>query len=108
MSELFPVSEVSMDSPRLIWMKAVKRDLEIFTHWHADSQWMGFSMQKACEALEGYELTEAQKSDPIDLFSGYCRLLDEAGMVADNEPSEFDAICFVAQRHGVKLWNETP
>lgn len=106
--ELFPASEVAMDSPRLVWQKRVCAELEIFTHWHADSLWMAFSMAQAKEALSDYSLTDEEKSHPVALFSGYCRLLDEAGMVADNEPTEFAAIVFVATRHGVKLHNEEP
>lgn len=104
--ELFPAESVAMDSPRLAWQKRVTTELAIFTDYCEISSWMAFSQAKALEALAGYSLTAAQKADPVELFAGYCRLLDDAGMVADCKATEFEAIEFVAMRHGLKLWNE--
>ena len=104
--ELFPAESVAMDSPRIAWMKRVKSELDIFTDLCSVSGWMAFSFAKAKDILLGYQLTEDEKKDPIALFAGYCRLLDDAGMVADGEQTEFDAVVFVAMRHGIPLWNE--
>ena len=103
--ELLPPEAGAMDSPRLAWMKRVKVELDVFTHYHEESKWMGFSFTKAKEALNGYLLTEEEAEHPIALFAAYCRLLDDANMVADHMPTEHDAIEFVAIRHGIKLWN---
>ena len=101
---LFPVAESL--SPRLAWCKRVKADLKIFTHFCKDSRWMAFSHTKALTLLEGYDLPFSMRIDPFELFAGYCRLLDEAGFVADDMETEEDAIVFVAVAHGLKLWNE--
>jgi len=101
---LFPVPESL--SPRLAWCKRVKEELGIFTHFCQDSRWMAFSFTRALVLLGGYSLTDEEKAHPVSLFAGYCRLLDEAGYVADHMETEEDAIEFVAMAHGVKLWNE--
>lgn len=101
---LFPGAESL--SPRLAWMKRVKAELGIFTHYCDGSKWMGFSHAKAVEFLGGDSLAFSIRTDPFALFSNYCRLLDEAGLVADHMETEEDAIEFVAMAHGVKLWNE--
>lgn len=104
---LFPVPEVL--SPRLAWQKRVTAELRIFTHFCESSQWMAFSHAKAIEFIGAENLAEPLKADPFALFAGFCRLLDDARMVADHEPTEFDAVLSVALRHGVKLWHdETP
>ena len=112
---LFPVAESL--SPRLAWQRRVTAELVawqrrvtaelgIFTHHHPENGWMAFSHVKAVEFLGGDALEFSIRIDPFALFSNFCRLLDEAGMVADGEETEFDAVVFVAMRHGVKLWNE--
>lgn len=101
---LFPVVESL--SPRLAWCRRVKAELGIFTHFHSDSKWMGFSFVRALKLLENYGLSPAEETDPVAMFAGYCRLLDEAGYVADHMATEEDAIEFVAMAHGVRLWNE--
>lgn len=104
MTELFdiPVSE----SPRLIWQRRVVAEWRIFTNHAPSDNWMAFSQVKAIELLEGYDLTPAQKENPMELFSHYCRLLAEAGHIADRQLTEFDAILAVCRFHGVRLWNE--
>lgn len=67
---------------------------------------MAFSQTEAIKLLTEYELTQKQKDDPMELFASYCRLLEEAGHIADRQATEFDAICEVCICHGVKLWNE--
>ena len=104
MDELFEITETK--SPRLKWEERVRAELKIFTHNGRSSKWMAFSMSKACEFLAGYDLTAAQLANPIELFAGYCRLLEESGFVADGCETEFDAIQEVAIFHGQKLWNE--
>ena len=101
---LFDIPE--SESPRLKWMKRVKSELQIFTHFCKDGKWLAFSQSKAIEFLAGYDLTESQKAEPIELFAGYCRLLEESGQLADGEETEEDAIIKVATFHGQRLWNE--
>ena len=102
--ELFqiPVSE----SPRLKWMKRVKSELQIFTHFCNGGKWMAFSQSKAVDFLADYDLTQSQKESPMELFAGYCRLLEESGQLADGESTEEDAVIKVATVHGQRLWNE--
>ncbi len=87
-------------------MKRVKSELQIFTHFCNDGKWMAFSQSKAIEFLAGYALTDSQKAEPIELFAGYCRLIEESGQLADGEATEEDAIIKVATFHGQRLWNE--
>lgn len=94
------------DSPRLKWLARVKVELQIFTHFCNSGKWMAFSQSKAVEFLAEYDLTQSQKENPIELFAGYCRLLEESKQLADGEPTEEDAIIHVATIHGKRLWNE--
>ena len=102
MSELFEIPPCY--SPRLAWLNRAKSELDIFTHSIQGKDWMAFSKVKALEFLEGYDISPSVK--PMDLFARYCRLLDEAGLLADHEETENAAIETVAIKSGWKLWNE--
>lgn len=55
-------------------------------------------MTEAAEMLKGYGLTESEKTNLFDMMAGYCRLLDEAGVIADNCKTEYEACKQVADR----------
>ena len=38
-------------------------------------------MDECCWKLEGYGLTKEQQTDGVMLMAGYCRLIDEAGLI---------------------------
>ena len=57
-----------------------KRLFRIFTHKGPDD-WMALSMDECCMKLEGYGLTKEQQTDGVILMAGYCRLIDEAGLI---------------------------
>ena len=52
----------------------------IYTH-KGPEDWMALSMNECCELLKGYNLTDEEKTDGTMLMAGYCRLLDEAGLI---------------------------
>jgi len=70
-------------------VQAWKEQYRIFTHKGPDD-WMALSMDECCDALKGYDLTEAEKTDGVALMAGYCRLIDEAGMIRFGE-TEYEA-----------------
>lgn len=57
-----------------------KQQHRIFTHKGPDD-WMALSMDECCWKLEGYGLTKEQQTDGVMLMVGYCRLIDEAGLI---------------------------
>jgi hypothetical protein len=57
-----------------------KQQHRIFTHKGHDD-WMALSMPECCELLKGYDLTAEEKTDGVMLMAGYCRLIDEAGLI---------------------------
>lgn len=78
--DLFDMDSVAMDSPRLAAIKVA----DIKTHHapHMDEDpWLAIPMNDAREILDGYDLTKAEKSSIPDMMAGYCRLLDEYGMI---------------------------
>lgn len=54
--------------------------------------WMALSMPAACAKLDGYKLTDEEKSDLCSIVAGYGRLLDECGLLIDGAPTEFQAV----------------
>ena len=79
-SNLFDMSDVLMDSPRLIALK----EADIQTH-HApfvtEAPWMAIPMKAAVAFISGYSPTDQEVSSIADLTASYGRLLDESGMV---------------------------
>jgi hypothetical protein len=78
--DLFNMDSVAMDSPRLAAIKAA----DIKTH-HAphmiEDPWLAIPMNREREILDSYDLTPSEKTSIPDMMAGYCRLLDECGMV---------------------------
>lgn len=49
------------------------------------------------------ELTDAEKTDGVMLMAGYCRLLDEAGLIEEGHKTELAACrAVVARMKGTK------
>jgi hypothetical protein len=73
-------------SPRLAAEKAALEKAKangVQTHHapHADPPWIAVNMVAACKMLKGYDLTEEEKTDLVELMAGYCRLIDEADLI---------------------------
>jgi len=100
--ELLAVPE--MLSPRLNWIHAMKEEYRIFTHYAEN--WLAIPMNIACKKLEGYNLTDEEKTDGATLMAGYCRLLDDANILTDGHATEEDAIVALAKANGWRLWFE--
>ena len=58
---------------------------------HAEPPWIAICMPAVCKMLEGYGLTEEEKTDLVALMAGYCRLIDEAGLIGYGH-AEIEAI----------------
>lgn len=91
MNELFPVESVTMDSPRLAW---IKRERVVLYHDTVEpEQW-----------LAGFDFHEIEYSSPSDFFA------QEESMNGDLRigfgDTEDEALAILCQKHGVKLWNE--
>jgi hypothetical protein len=54
-----------------------------FTHYsaHCFPPWMAIHRESALELLNGYNLTEQEKTDVGHIMAGYCCLLDDAGLI---------------------------
>jgi hypothetical protein len=74
-------------------VRALKEKHGIHTH-HASmtGDWIAISMPTCIKALEGYGLTAEEKTSIGALFAGYCRLLDEAGLVEEGHQTEREAV----------------
>lgn len=70
-----------------------KNGFRIFTHKGPDD-WMALSMDECCWKLEGHRLTKEQQTDGVALMAGYCRLIDEAGLIhfGDTEHEACEAL----------------
>lgn len=98
--ELFFVKQVPKTSvSHSAEVKAWKDKYRIYTH-HAPhaGRWIAFSMDECCEAFKGYNLTEAQKTDGFEMLAGFCRLMDESGIVEDNHRTEYMACSALVKR----------
>lgn len=76
--------DVPKDSPtRKERFSDFKAEHWIWTHKTngMDYPWTALAYAHGLEMLKGYDLTEDQRNDPILLIAGYCRLLDEAGLL---------------------------
>jgi hypothetical protein len=76
---------------------ALKEKHAIWTH-HTHKDWLALSMRECTAALNGYDLTTEQKTVPIMMLAGYCRLLDEAGMIEQGHETEWEAVTALARR----------
>ncbi len=64
--------------------------------------WLAMSMPECTQALAGYKLTTEEKTIPIAMIAGYCRLLDDAGMIEQGHKTEFAAVTALAIRLDAK------
>jgi hypothetical protein len=62
-------------------VKEWKAALGLYAYKGCAEDWMALSMPECIARLEGYELTAEEKTDAPSLLAGYCRLLDEAGLI---------------------------
>lgn len=74
----------------------------IFTHaiegvFVGKKDWMAFSVPQCLKNLNGYNLTDEEKKDPISLFAGYCRLMDERGLLTEGHRTEFEAVSAIVE-----------
>jgi hypothetical protein len=80
MTSLFDLDTVKMDSPRL---KAIKAH-DIQTH-HAphvkESPWLAIPMNEARRQLAIHKPTEQETAGVAEIMAGYCRVLEEAGLL---------------------------
>lgn len=85
MSDLFP--ELPRTPSRVSQVKAAletwKKENGVFTHRanHMEHPWSALAFEKAKEVLSGYELSDEEKTYPGSLIAGYCRLLDDSGLL---------------------------
>jgi hypothetical protein len=80
-------------------VRHLKKEHGIFSHHcAAGGDWMALSMPECTAALAGYDLTEEEKTDAVALMAGYCRLLDDAGMIEQGHRTEYDAVKALASR----------
>jgi len=56
-----------------------------------DNEYMAVNMTAVLRILDGYDLTELEKTSLPDLMAGYCRLVDESDMTGYGD-CEFEAI----------------
>jgi len=91
-SDLFDMDSVAMDSPRLAAIKAADIQAHHAPHMEEDP-WLAIPMERAREILDGYDLTPSEKTSIPDMMAGYCRLLDECGLLfyGDTEREAQDA-----------------
>ena len=90
--------DVPKDSPtRKERLKAWKDRNKVWTHsagnnWDS-GKWVAIAMKQSCDALKGYGV--APDIHPMDLVAGYCRLLDEAGLMmeGDTELGAIEKLC---------------
>ncbi len=81
---LFDLGSVRMDSPRLREVK--KHDIQAHFSPHIDkAPWLAIPMKAAREILKGYNLTKDEAESVVGIFAGYCRLLDDAGMIFEGD-----------------------
>ena len=95
MSDLFPTLQRSPSKKSLHHKETLrlKKEHDIYTHNAPGAgEWMAFSMSECVAALSGYPLTEEEKTVPVALLTGYCRLMDEARLVEDGHKTEWAAV----------------
>ncbi len=100
MSELFNI-EKPPKTPRKSnreELKALKEKHHIYTHHCVDIGWMAISIPECVELLDGHDLNAEEKEDGMLLMIGYCRLIEEAGLLVDGEATEFAAVQKIAKR----------
>lgn len=80
-----------------------------FASWYSKgvpSPYHVVNMTVARSRLAGYNLTEAEKTQLPDLMAGYCRLVDEMGLIGYGD-SEFEALTDLFENHRVPINHQT-
>jgi hypothetical protein len=96
-NELFPAESVTVDSPKLRWIKRLKAVECVKTHRSSimtDAPWMALLPEK-----------NDRERDIGDIMADSCRLYDEAGRIGYGDTEEaaiIDLCCNVR----IQLWNE--
>jgi len=67
------------------------QDIQVWTTEICDPSCVAVNMTQAILALEGYDLTEEEKTDVTELMAGYCRIVDERRLTGYGD-TEFEAI----------------
>lgn len=99
--------DVPKDSPtKRERIAAFKKQHGIWTHVDKENKigghaWDAMAFDKSVEALSGYNLTEGEKREPVLLIAGYCRLLEEAGLLVTGN-TEIDAIRTLCAKNGIQ------
>lgn len=65
--------------------------IAVWTSEHSEPPCIAVNMTIAIGSLEGYNLTEEEKTSLPELMAGYCRLVDESNFVGYGE-TEFESI----------------
>lgn len=86
-------------------IEAFKREHGIWTYGDkknrvGDHAWDAMSVTLACERLSGYDLSEEVRKEPIMLIAGYCRLLEEMGILVTGQ-TEVEAIRVLCVNIGI-------
>lgn len=66
-------------------------DIQVWTTVLEQNPVVAVNMTESIQLLEGYDLTDEEKSDVTELLSGYCRLIDERRLCGYGD-TEFEAI----------------
>lgn len=79
---------------------ALKEKHGIWTHCmnYGERDWLAISIPASHEMLEGYDLTEEEKIDPVMLMAGYCRLIEECGLLSEGHKTEYEAVKALSER----------
>jgi hypothetical protein len=93
-----PQDHLSKRQIRRAEIKALKEKHGIYTNYCEGLGWLALSMPQCINAVKGYGLTEEEKTYAPALMAGYCRLLEEAGLLADGCASEYEAVKQIADR----------
>jgi hypothetical protein len=80
-------------------VKSMKEKHGIFTHLsRGNGDWLALSMPECIERLKGYTLTDEEKTVGAALLAGYCRLLDDEGLIEENHRTEYEACLALVKR----------
>lgn len=67
-----------------------------------DAKWLVCAVPACHKILKGYDLTKDELEDPIMMFAGYCRLIEEADLCAWG-PTEYKACEELAKLNSIKF-----
>lgn len=89
-----PKDHASLREVRAAEVERLKSEHGIWTHCVLDDgrNWLAVAVKQCHEALAGYDLTKDELTHPIELYAGYCRLIEEAGLSTDGHSTELAAV----------------